>query len=80
VPRNAFVGTPIHRVDIRVFRRFKLGHESLEGSFEVFNLFNHQNLGSYVTAESSPAYGQPTQNLGVSYQPRMAQIGARLTF
>jgi hypothetical protein len=65
---------------MRLFRRFPVGHVNLEGSFEVFNLFNHANYGSYVLTEVSPQYGQPTQNLGVSYQPRMAQLGARITF
>jgi hypothetical protein len=80
MPRNALVGLPLHRVDIRATKRFPMGRTSLEGSFEVFNLFNHANYGSYVTAESSPIYGQPQQSLGVAYQPRMAQIGVRFTF
>jgi hypothetical protein len=80
VPRNNFVGTPLHRVDMRVFRRFPLGPVNLEGSFELFNLFNHANYGSFVTSESNPLYGQPEQSLGVAYQPRMVQLGFQITF
>ncbi len=81
VPRTAIVGKPIHRVDIRAIRKFRLaGRTTLEGSLEVFNIFNHANFGSYVTAESSPLYGQPQQNIGAAFQPRSAQLGFRVAF
>jgi hypothetical protein len=81
VPRTDVVGRPVHRMDIRILRRFPIyGRVSVEGSFEVFNVFNHANYGSYVTAESNPRYRQPQQNIGAAYQPRMAQLGFRLTF
>ena len=81
VPRTDIAGEPIHRFDLRVLRAFPIFNRvSLEGSFEVFNVFNHANYGSYVTAESNPRYGQPQQNLGAAYQPRMAQLGFRLSF
>ena len=44
------------------------------------NLFNHENYGSYVTQESNSSYGRPTTNPNVAYQPRMLQLGFRLTF
>jgi Carboxypeptidase regulatory-like domain len=79
--RNDFVGRPLHRVDVRMLRRFPIGGSvKLEGSLEVFNLLNHANYGSYVTTLSSPLYGQPQQSVGVTYQPRMAQLGFRVTF
>ena len=82
VPRNAFLGAPLHRVDLRVQRRFRLaGRTSVDGIFEAFNLFNHENYGAYATTESSGAsFGQPSQNLNVAYQPRMMQLGFRATF
>ena len=44
---------------MRLQRRFRLGaHATVDGIVEVFNLFNHANYGSYVTAEVSPAYGR----------------------
>ena len=74
-------GYPIHRVDLRLLRRFKLaGRTAVEGSIEVFNVFNHANYGSYVTAEVSPSYGQPQQNFNVAYLPRMLQLGFRFVF
>ncbi|HEY6359895.1 MAG TPA: hypothetical protein VIX63_02260 [Vicinamibacterales bacterium] len=81
VPRNSLVGTPLHRVDVRVMRRFPLGGRAgVDGIVEVFNVFNHANYGSYVTQESASNYAQATGNLNVAYQPRMLQLGFRFTF
>ena len=80
-PRNAIVGDPIHRVDVRLQKRFALmGRSNIDGLFEVFNLFNHANYGTYTGQESSPQYGQPSFNPNVAYQPRMAQLGFRFVF
>jgi hypothetical protein len=81
VPRNNFVGQPLHRVDFRAQQRIPLGNQiRLEGIAEVFNVFNHANYGNYVTVESSPLYGQPVQPRNVAFFPRMAQLGFRVTF
>src|SRR5262249_13938726 len=81
VPRNAFVGLPIHRVDMRVTKRVPLARSlKAEGSFEMFNVFNHENFGSYALTQSLANYGQPQQNIALAYQPRMLQLGFRLTF
>jgi hypothetical protein len=81
VPRNNFVGDPIHRVDLRVQKTFRLfGTARLEGIVEVFNLFNHDNYGSYTTNEASAAYGTPNRTLTVEYMPRMFQLGFRFAF
>ncbi|MBI4888434.1 MAG: TonB-dependent receptor [Acidobacteria bacterium] len=80
-PRNAILGKPIHRVDMRLQKRVPIaGRVSADGMFEVFNLFNHANYGSYTTNESSAAFGRPSFNGNVAYQPRMLQLGFRLTF
>ena len=81
VPRNQFVGLPIHKVDARIQRRFGLGgRRGVDGILEVYNLFNHANYGSYTLAESNASYGQPIQNIGLAYQPRMVQLGFRVVF
>ena len=81
MPRNALVGDPIHRVDLRVQRRFQFGPRvRLDGMVEVYNVFNHANFGSYTTAESNANYGKPQPNLNIVYQPRMFQLGFRATF
>jgi hypothetical protein len=81
MPRNSLVGKPIHRVDMRVQKRIALGgHRSIDGLFEVFNLFNHVNYGSYTTNRANAAYGQPAFNANIAYQPRELQLGFRLAF
>jgi hypothetical protein len=81
VPRNAFVGRSVHRVDLRVQRTFTLGgSRSVAGIIEAFNLFDRANYGSYTTQEVSPAYGRPVRSTNVAYQPRMLQLGFRFVF
>ena len=81
MPRNDIVGKQIHRFDMRVQKRLSLGGRfAVDGMLEVFNLFNHANFGSYVINESSTEYGKPAFNGNVAYQPRMLQLGFRMTF
>src|SRR5262249_49935112 len=78
VPRNNFVGAPLHRMDLRLQRRFAFnGHAGVDGLLEVFNVFNHANYGTYNTQESNRLYGTPSYNSNVSYQPRVLQLGFR---
>jgi len=81
IERNSLVGDPLHRVDIRLQKRLALGgRASVDGIVEVFNLFNHENYGSYVINESNANYGQPSFNPSLSYAPRMMQFGVRFGF
>ncbi|MBI3049424.1 MAG: TonB-dependent receptor [Acidobacteria bacterium] len=81
VPRNALVGKPIHRVDLRVQRRFALpGRAAIDGIFEVYNVFNHANFGSWVGVETNRNYGKPEGNDNVAFRERMLQLGFRMTF
>jgi hypothetical protein len=81
VSRNSFVGDPIHRVDLRIQRRFALGGRAgIDAMLEVFNLFDRANFGNWVTDESNANYGKPNTNFAVAYSPRMLQLGFRVTF
>ncbi|MBI3049233.1 MAG: TonB-dependent receptor [Acidobacteria bacterium] len=81
VPRNSLAGDPIHRVDVRIQKRFRIaGRVTADGMAEVFNVFNHANYGSYVTAQSNARFGQPSFNANVAYQPRIVQLGFRFAF
>jgi hypothetical protein len=81
IPRESFVGQPIHRVEVRVQQRVKLsGRASLDGFLEVFNLFNRANYGVYDTVDTSKTFGQPIASANLSYAPRTLQLGFRLTF
>jgi Carboxypeptidase regulatory-like domain/TonB dependent receptor len=80
--RAQLVGDPIHRVDARFQERLPLGgRRNVELMFEVFNLFNHANYGSYTTTFSSGAqYGKPSFSTSTAYLPRIVQLGVHLTF
>jgi hypothetical protein len=81
VPRNSLVGRPIHKVDLRLQQRLPLlGRVAIDGIVEVFNLFNHENFGSYVTNASNANFGQPSSNSNAQYFPRVLQFGLRATF
>ena len=80
MPRNNFVGDPLHRVDLRLQQRVRFGRVALDGILEAYNLFNHENFGSYEVRESNANYGQPVPLLSLAYQPRMLQLGFRTTF
>jgi hypothetical protein len=81
VPRNDFVGEPVHRVDVRLTKRQRLGgRATVDGMLEVFNLLNHENFGSYTTQLSNANYGRPSFNANVAFQPRIVQLGFRFAF
>jgi carboxypeptidase family protein/TonB-dependent receptor-like protein len=80
--RSQLVGQPIHRLDMRLQKRFSLGgRRNADLMAEVFNIFNHANYGSYTTTLSNPAqYGLPSPNLATAYQPRILQLGFHIGF
>ena len=81
VARNGNVGLPIKRLDMRLQRHFKIGaHATVDGIFEMFNVFNRSNYGGYVTNESSLQFKQPTSSTNLSYAPRSLQLGFRVAF
>jgi len=81
IPRNSFIGNPIHRVEMRLLQRVPLhGKANLAGSLEVFNLFNRKNFGIYDLTETSGTFLQPQPSANLSYAPRTVQLGFRLTF
>jgi hypothetical protein len=81
VPRYSFVGDAIHRVDMRLQQRIPLvGRLHIDGMFEVFNLFDKSNYGSYVLDETSGSFLDPAQNTNLAYAPRTLQLGFRLAF
>ena len=81
IPRESFVGDPIHRVDLRLQERVPLhSRAAISGYVEIFNLFNRANFQTYNVVETSPTFGQPNASTNLSYAPRTLQLGVRLTF
>jgi len=87
IPRNALEGLPLHKVDLRLTKDVRIAG-TLKASLigEVFNLFNHDNFGSYNTtlsatnAATTQLFGTPAQNTGNAYVPRVGQLAFRLSF
>jgi carboxypeptidase family protein/TonB-dependent receptor-like protein len=81
IPRNSFNQPPLHRVDMRLQRRFALGSRvKVDGIFEMFNVFNRANFESFTLNESNAKFGQPLASTTLAYQPRMLQFGFRTQF
>jgi len=81
VPRNAFVGDPIHRVDVRFQQAVPLGAaRQLEVIVEIFNLFNRANYGSYTLNRANLNFGRPNSSTNLAYAPRTMQLGFRYAF
>ncbi len=80
-PRNALLGTPLHKIDVRLQKQIALGARAKVALVaEVFNLFNHDNYGSFVTIINNASFGQPRQSLANAYVPRSGQLGFRFSF
>ena len=84
VQRNAGVLPMQATVDLRLARRFRAARMSIDGIFEVFNLFNRSNYiavnnvfgtGSYP-ASPAPTFGQFTQ----AGPPRQVQFAVKIGF
>ena len=81
IPRNGVDRANLHRVDLRVQRRFQVGPRvAIEGFVDAFNAFNHENYGTYVVNERNAQFGNPSADTGTAYQPRTLQLGFRATF
>jgi hypothetical protein len=81
IERNSFDLPSIHRVDMRLQRRFTLARSfTVDGIVEVFNAFNHANYGSFTLVETNRNFGRPSENLNIAYQPRLVQFGFRASF
>ena len=89
--RGNFRGDPTYTVDIRVTKFFNLSERvSIEGIFEVFNLFNTVNQGgnfNIATNYRPPEFGSFTENPDFGLwdgtlfnNQRQIQLGARLNF
>src|SRR6185295_11714176 len=87
IPRNALTGLPLHKVDFHLTKDIRLGGSArVQLVAEVFNVFNHENYGSYNTSLSATAaattalFGTPNQNNGTAFVPRQAQLGFKIAF
>ena len=79
--RNALKGEVLQKVDLRLSKDVSLGGDvRLTVIAEVFNLFNHTNIGAYNGQVNSSTFGDPRVSGGNTYVPRSGQFGFRLAF
>src|SRR5438105_15818848 len=80
VARNSFFGPHFFNADASLSKRFAIT-ETLSGQFraELFNVFNHVNLGQPNTLVDSPSGGKIT-SLAALAQMRRWQFGLRFDF
>jgi hypothetical protein len=81
IPRRNIDRKSMHRVDLRVQRRFRFGSRvAIDGIAEVFNLFDRANYETYVRSEQNARYGMPNPHTNIAYAPRVLQLGFRAGF
>jgi hypothetical protein len=81
VPRRGIDRKSMHRVDLRLQRRFRLGGRvAIDGIAEVFNLFDRANYETYVRTETNARFGLPNAHSNIAYAPRVLQLGFRTQF
>src|SRR6202008_384491 len=66
IDRNNVDVPALHRVDMRVQRRFRLRHAAFDGLLEVFNLFDHANYASFNANEASASFRTPVRDANVA--------------
>jgi hypothetical protein len=75
--RNQLRAPGLWNIDYSAFKEFRVReHARLQFRGELFNLFNHPNLGIPNVTVTSPLFGQIT----TAMSPRIAQLGLKLLF
>jgi len=75
--RNVVRGPGIEDVDFSLFKNFSMNERArLQFRAELFNMFNHANLGLPENDLESPAFGQILQ----AGPPRLLQLALKLVF
>ena len=71
------------KVDLRLQKNIRMwGRANLQGMLDVFNVFNTANYDptTYGAQFGTKTYLQPAFSSNLFYQPRMLQLGVRLTY
>jgi Carboxypeptidase regulatory-like domain len=85
LPRNAIYGPSFYTTDLSLVKNTKMGGATLQVRAEVFDLFNHANLGQpgRIALVGSTAFGVITNTrfpTGDSGSSRQIQFAAKLLF
>jgi hypothetical protein len=81
--RNAVIGPGFHNTDLSVIKNVRVGARGrLQLRVDIFNLFNHPNLGPPGSIVGSPAFGRITRTrlpTGEAGSSRQIQFGVRVS-
>ena len=83
LPKNGAAAQWTKKVDLRLVKNLPVfGRARVQGMLDIFNVFNTPNYDptTYGAQFGTRTYLQPAYSSNLFYQPRMLQIGARLTF
>jgi carboxypeptidase family protein/TonB-dependent receptor-like protein len=69
-----------NKLDLRLAKNFRVSRVTIQGLMDVFNILNITNYGSYGTTFGTAQYLQPAFTTNTFYQPRMLQVGFRITY
>jgi hypothetical protein len=82
--RNVVIGPSFHTTDLSIVRNLRLTtHARLQLRVDVFDLFNHPNLGPPGNIVGSPTFGKITRTrfpTGEAGSSRQIQLAAKLSF
>jgi hypothetical protein len=80
IPRRNFDKKDLHRLDLRLSKRFNFGRVTVEPLMDMFNVLNRHNFTDWVIDEQNANFRQPEAADGIAYQPRVIQLGFKMTF
>jgi hypothetical protein len=76
-PRGVVRGPGVNVTDLGIFKNFRVGGNiGVQYRLEMFNAFNHPNLGNPGTVLGTPTFGRIT----TAAEPRIIQMGIKVTF
>jgi hypothetical protein len=78
LPRNTFLNDPWQSLDMRLSKDFRVGPLKLQGSADVFNLYNYARYSRNLIY-GNPLFGQATSS-AAAFTPRTGQLAVRVSF
>jgi hypothetical protein len=81
--RNVVIGPAFHNTDLSISKTVLQRNVGLQFRVDIFDLFNHPNLGPPGNIVGSPTFGRITRtrsSTGEDGSSRQIQLGVRLSF
>jgi hypothetical protein len=69
-----------NKLDLRIVKSIRIARLNVQAMADVFNILNITNYGSFGTTFGTAQYLKPAFTSNTFYQPRMVQVGFRVTY